>query len=124
MTALTIEILDVTSGKMAEGVSIQVRKVVDGDWQQLPDVTTLPNGHAVLCGEGQINDGGYFEALVFLGAYFDATGRDLPQIKVVDIVPLRFGLEAGSGNIDIHMSITPHGYNAAFSTEPKRLNLV
>lgn len=123
MTTLAINILDVASGSKAEGVTIQVRKIVDGDWHQLPDAVTHASGQAILCEDTDLEDGGYFEALIFLGAYFDQTSRDLPQIKLVDIVPLRFGIEQGSGNISIHMSITPHSYNAGFSTQSNPLVL-
>lgn len=123
MAELAIGIFDATSGKMAEGVSAQVRKIVDGDWQQLPDSTTKSNGQASLCEGSAIEDGGYFEVLVFLGAYFDQSGQDLPQIKLVDIVPLRFGVEPSEGNVDINMSITPHGYTIGFSTPAKILTL-
>jgi len=123
MTALTIQILDVTSGKMAEGVLMQNRKIIDGDWQPLADASTNAGGRAILAENDTIKNGGYFEVLVFLGAFFDATGRDLPQIKLVDIVPLRFGLEPGIGAVDIHMSVTPHGYTVGFVTDTKRLTL-
>jgi len=123
MAALTIQVLDVTSGKLAEGVLVQNRKIVGGDWQQLPDATTNAGGQAVLCDGDEIKDGGYFEVLVFLGAFFDNTGRDLPRIKMVDIVPLRFGLEPGISTVGIQMSVTPHGYTTAFVAEPKRLTL-
>lgn len=123
MAALTLHILDVTSGKMAEGVLVQKRKIVDGEWEQLPDAETDASGQAVLSDTDGIETGGYYEVLVYLGAFFDQTGRDLPNIKLVDIVPLRFGLEPEIGAVDIHMSITPHGYNAAFATNTKVLKL-
>jgi len=124
MIDLTIEILDSASGKMAAGVSIEIRKIENGNWVQLEDAQTGSDGKAVLCDAPTIADGGYFEVLVFLGAYFDQTGRDLPQIKMVDIVPLRFGLEPVTTGIDLRMTISPTSYSTAFSTRAKRLNLV
>ncbi len=123
MATLTIEILDAASGIMAEDVQVQVRKIIDGDWQQLDDASTDLNGAATLLENDSIKDGGYFEVLVFLGGYFDKTGRDLPQIKMVDIIPLRFGIESAQSDIVLHISATPHGYSADFSTKIKRLNL-
>jgi 5-hydroxyisourate hydrolase len=124
MATLAIEILDAASGKMAEDVQVQIRKIVDDEWQQLDDVQTDTKGAAVLCEGAVIEDGGYFEVLVFLGSYFDQSGRDLPQYKMVDIVPLRFGVESASRNITLRMSVTPHSYSADFATEIKRINLV
>ncbi len=124
MASLAIEIMDSASGKMAEDVEIRVRKNVNDEWQDLTEVRTGSKGHAVLVEKADIKDGGYFEVLVFLGAYFDQTGRNLPQHKMVDIVPLRFGVESAQSNITLRMAATPHSYSADFSTEIKRLNLV
>ncbi len=124
MATLSIEIMDTASGKMAEDVSVQVRKVIDDEWHDLAEAKTNEKGHAVLVEPDDIKDGGYFEILVFLGAYFDQTGRDLPQFKMVDIVPLRFGVESAQSNITLRMAITPNSYSADFATEIKRLNLV
>lgn len=124
MATLAIEIMDSASGKMAEDVIVQVRKIVGDEWQDLMNAKTDGNGHAVLAASDDIKDGGYFEILVFLGAYFDQTGRVLPQFKMVDIVPLRFGVESAQSNITLRMSANPHSYSADFSTEIKRLNLV
>jgi len=124
MATLAIEILDTASGRMAEDVQVQVRKIVDGDWQPLEDAQTDAKGTAVLVKKADLKDGGYFEVLVFLGAYFDQSGRDLPQYKMVDIVPLRFGVESASRNITLRMAVTPNSYSADFATEIKRLNLV
>jgi len=115
MTTLSIDILDAASGKMAEGVHVQTRKIVDGGWQSRPEAITDSNGRAVLGQGAEIGDGGYFELLVMLGAYFDQTGRDLPQIKLIDIIPLRFGLEAAVTDVSIQLSVTPHGYSSGFS---------
>ena len=124
MAVLAIEIMDSASGKMAEDVLIQIRKIDGGEWQDLTDAKTDSNGEAILAEAEDIKDGGYFEILVFLGAYFDQTGRVLPQYKMVDIVPLRFGVESAQSNITLRMSANPHSYSADFSTEIKRLNLV
>ena len=124
MATLAIEIMDSASGKMAEDVLVQVRKINGGEWQDLTDAKTDSKGEAILAEAEDIKDGGYFEILVFLGAYFDQTGRVLPQYKMVDIVPLRFGVESAQSNITLRMSANPHSYSADFSTEIKRLNLV
>lgn len=117
MATLTIEVLDTASGIMAEDVAVQARKIVDGEWKDLIKSTTDNNGRAVIAGPDDIKDGGYFEILVFLGAYFDQTSRALPQFKIVDIVPLRFGVEPAQRNITLRISATPHSYSADFSTE-------
>ena len=124
MASLAIEIMDSASGKMAEDVAVRVRKVVNDEWQELAEVKTNEKGQAVLVEKADIKDGGYFEVLVFLGAYFDQTGHSLPQFKMVDIVPLRFGVEAAQRSITLRVTATPHSYSADFSTEIKRLNLV
>ncbi len=123
MATLAIEIMDTSSGKMADDVKVQVRKIVDGEWHELSEAHTNSSGRAILVEKAEIKDGGYFEVLVFLGGYFDQTGRDLPQFKMVDIVPLRFGVEEAQSNITLRMATTPNSYSADFSTETKRLKL-
>ena len=117
MATLSINILDIASGRMAEGISVQIRKIVEGDWVQLPDAETQSDGHAKLCEGAVLSDGGYFETLVFLGAYFEHIGHDLPQLRLGGILPLRFGLEPADSDIAINLSITPHGYTAGFTTQ-------
>lgn len=124
MATLAIEILDAASGKMAEDVQVQVSKNVRDAWQELADAQTNSNGSATLCEDADIKDGGYFEVMVHLGSYFEQTGQDLPQYKMVDIVPLRFGIDSASSNITLRMSVTPHSYTADFATEIRRINLV
>ena len=75
MATLAIEVMDSASGKMAEDVKIQARKIVDGEWKDLITANTDTKGRAVLVESDDINDGGYFEILAFLGAYFDQTGK-------------------------------------------------
>ena len=117
MATLSINVFDVASGKMAEGVSVQTRKIVDGEWVQLPDAETQSNGYAKLCEGADLSDGGYYETLIFLGAYFEKTGRDLPSVKLVDILPLRFGLEPATADVSINVSMTPHGYTTSFISQ-------
>lgn len=124
MATLAIEIVDSTSGEMAEEVRVQVRKIVDGEWKDFPVAMTDVDGHAVLFAEDDIKDGGYFEILVCLGEYFDQTGHALPQYKMIDIVPLRFGVETAQSDITLRMSATPNSYSTNFSTQTKRLDLV
>ena len=124
MAFLAIEILDTSSGKMAEDVGVQVRKIVGDNWQDLAEAKTDKSGRAVLVETDSMSAGGYFEVLVFLGAYFDQAGFGLPQFKSVDIVPLRFGVESAQSNITLHFAANPYGYSTHFSTETKRLNLV
>ena len=124
MALLEIEILDTSSGKMAEDVDVHVRKIVDDNWQDLAELQTDKFGRAVLADADVIDSGGYFEVLVFLGAYFDQAGFALPQFKSVDIVPLRFGVDSADSNITLHVAANPYGYSTHYSTETKRLNLV
>ena len=124
MATLAIEILDAASGKMAEDVRVQVSKNINDAWQELAEAKTNSSGSATLCQDADIKAGGYFEVMVHLGGYFEQTNQDLPQYKMVDIVPLRFGIESASSNITLRMSVTPHSYTADFATKIKRINLV
>lgn len=110
VASINIKIVDSTSGALAKNVSIETRKIIDGDWHLISQTTTDEMGNSRLVDAADFSGGGYFEALLFLGNYFSAQSYPLPQMKFVDIVPLRFGVEPDRAGCDIVLSVSPYGY--------------
>ncbi len=110
MTQLSIKIIDSTSGGFAENVAIETRKIVDGGWELISESRTGLDGFVVLTEGESLQSGGYYEVTAFLGAYFNECGYPLPQMKFVDILPLRFGFEEAEKDHEIVLSVTPFGY--------------
>lgn len=108
--SMNIKVVDSASGELAENVLIETRKIIDGDWHMISETKTDDMGHSTLAEADDFSDGGYFEALLFMGNYFTAKSYPLPQMKFIDIVPLRFGVEPGQNGCDIVMSVSPYGY--------------
>ncbi len=110
MTKLTLKLVDSASGEPAANVSFETRKIVDGDWQLISQDATDAGGRADIADEADSKDGGYFELLMYFGNYFTAKEYILPQMKFVDIVPLRFGIEPGQADAQVVISFSPYGY--------------
>lgn len=110
MASMAIKIIDSTSGGFAENVAIETRKIVDGNWDLVSEIRSDIDGCGVLASDDELQNGGYYEVTVFLGAYFDESGYPLPSMKFVDILPLRFGLEDAELDCVIVLSVTPFGY--------------
>lgn len=110
MSKITIRIVDSMSGLRAADVEIETRKIVEGDWALISQSETDKNGCAEIADAADVEGGGYFEVLLFLGAYFNKMSYPLPAFKFVDIVPLRFGVEPDQDDCEIVVAMSPHGY--------------
>lgn len=110
MAEMAIKIIDSTNGGFAENVAVETRKIVDGNWELISEKRTNLDGYVVIANEKDLQSGGYYEVTAFLGAYFNECGYALPQMKFVDILPLRFGLEEAEESSEIVLSVTPFGY--------------
>ncbi len=111
MAIMAIKIIDSTSGGFAENVSVETRKIVDGSWESVSQTRTNLDGYVVMAEGDSLQTGGYYEVTAFLGAYFNECGYALPQMKFVDILPLRFGIEDANKDCKIILSVTPYGYS-------------
>ncbi len=110
MANMAIKIIDSTNGSFAGNVTVETRKIVDGSWQLISEMRTNLDGHTLLADDTSMQNGGYYEVTAFLGEYFNQSGYALPQMKFVDILSLRFGLDKFDDDCEIVLSVTPYGY--------------
>jgi 5-hydroxyisourate hydrolase len=115
---LTTHILDVSTGKPAEQVRIDLYKVekclteAEPRSVKLRSVTTNSDGRCdepLLSGREFVT--GQYELKFHIGEYFDALGLSLPTPKFIDIVVIRFGVAAGDANYHVPLLVSPFGYS-------------
>lgn len=118
MGKLTTHILDVSVGRPAAQVRIDLYKVEKGGSEvtqtatKLRSVTTNSDGR---CDEPLLNGADFVAgqyALEFhIGAYFDALGLTLPEPKFIDIVVISFGVADSDANYHVPLLVSPYGYS-------------
>jgi len=115
---LTTHILDVSAGKPAAQVRIDLYKVEKGGSEaaqtvtKLRSVTTNSDGRcdeALLSGADFV--AGQYALEFHIGDYFDALGLTLPEPKFIDIVVIRFGVADSDANYHVPLLVSPYGYS-------------
>ena len=110
MTNLTTHVLDTSIGKPAEGMKIVLFKLIDNNLERIIEVTTNKDGRIDerLLNKSDIK--GIYEFHFFVGDYFGKYIEQLPDIKFLDEVIIRFGI---SDNTHYHVPllVSPFGYS-------------
>ena len=112
MGRLTTHVLDTATGRPAQGVRIELHRLAGGTREPLAEVVTNDDGRC----DGPILEGdaftiGVYELTFHAGAYFDATGLDLPAPKFLDTVPIRFGIAAPGQHYHVPLLISPFSFS-------------
>ena len=112
MTNLTTHVLDTSIGKPAEGMKIVLFKLIDNNLEKIIEVTTNKDGRT---DERLLNKSvskGIYEFHFFVGDYFGKYLEQLPDIKFLDEVIIRFGI---SDNTHYHVPllVSPFGYSTS-----------
>lgn len=108
---LTTHVLDTARGKPASGLRIELRKLVDGEWQYLEKFITNDDGRvsAPLLQGAQFEPGTY-ELHFHVGDYQKSQGLDESSPRFLDLVPIQFGLMANE-HYHIPLLLSPFGYS-------------
>ena len=110
MTNLTTHVLDTSRGKPAEGVKIILFKLIDNNLKVITEVLTNKDGRLDDQLLNKSDNKGIYEFHFFVGDYFEKYSEQLPDIKFLDEVIIRFGI---SDNTHYHVPllISPFGYS-------------
>jgi 5-hydroxyisourate hydrolase len=109
---LTTHVLDTASGKPAEGVQIELFRLVDGRAETLVKVRTNADGRCgspLLAGASLIQ--GTFELVFNVGDYFRSQGLTLSSPAFLERVPVRFGISETDRHYHVPLLIAPFGYS-------------
>jgi len=108
---LSTHVLDLTTGRPASGLRLELRRVAP-DPALLKAAVTNADGRtdAPLLGEGDMAAGTY-EILFHVAAYFAAKGGAAQKAPFLDVVPVRFGIADPSASYHVPLLVTPHAYS-------------
>ena len=115
--ALTTHVLDVSAGKPAAGIKIELFKLTPGKGDIDPareKIATAVTNNDGRCDAPLMSDAdfstGQYELLFHAGDYFDQNGVDLPSPKFVDIAVIRFGVADSAAHYHVPLLLSPFGY--------------
>ena len=108
---LTTHVLDTARGCPADGLKIELFKIIGETRSHIKTLTTNADGRTneqVLPADAF--ETGTYELLFHAGAYFDAKGTPPEHPRFLDIIPIRFGMSAAS-HYHVPLLLSPFGYS-------------
>lgn len=110
MGRLTTHILDTTAGRPGAGIRVELFRISQNGPDKLAEARTNADGRVdqpLLSGADYSS--GVYELVFHVGEYF-AAGQDGPGQRFLELVPIRFGLDAGEDHYHVPLLVSPHGY--------------
>jgi hydroxyisourate hydrolase len=113
MAGVTTHILDVSIGRPAQGVRVELYDLGGGSGRTLvADVTTNADGRTdkpLISADAA--RAGQFELVFHVGDYFRSQGVQLPNPPFLDIVPIRFGVADPQAHYHVPLLVSPWSYS-------------
>jgi 5-hydroxyisourate hydrolase len=113
LAGLTTHVLDVTSGRPADGVRIELYELAGGsERKRIADVLTNADGRTdkPLMTAGQAR-AGRFELVFHAGDYFRRRRAELADPPFLDIIPIRFGVADPKAHYHVPLLVSPWSYS-------------
>lgn len=110
MSKLSTHVLDVSAGRPARGMRLQL--LDDASGATLADTHTNADGRcdAPLL-QGESMRAGRFRLRFFVADYFRGTGATLPDPPFLDIVDLPFGIADATQSYHVPLLVSPWSYS-------------
>ncbi len=112
MGKLSTHVLDTAGGRPAASLRIDLYYLGGQSRQHLGSVTTNNDGRTdapLLDAEDMV--AGIFELVFHVGDYFAEQGHALPEIRFLDTVPVRFGIDDPTSSYHVPLLVSPYGYS-------------
>src|SRR5271170_4652789 len=108
---LSTHVLDLSAGRPAAGLRIELRRIAPGP-ALLKTVATNLDGRtdAPLLGPDEMASGTY-QLEFHVGEYFASKGGAPSKAPFLDIVPIRFGISDSTASYHIPLLVTPWAYS-------------
>ena len=110
---ISVHVVDVSRAVPAAGMRIELYRLDDqGQRQCLVD--KVLNGQGMLVdpvNKGEGLEGGYYEAIFYVGDYYRKEKIALPEPAFIDVVPFRFNLTELERHHHLPLKITPWGFS-------------
>jgi 5-hydroxyisourate hydrolase len=110
MASLTTHVLDTVHGRPAEGVTVELHSVVDGERRLLTKTVTNKDGRPRDPLSGGDLTPGVYELKLFAGEYFRKAGVKLPDPPFLEEVILRFGIANATDHYHVPLLLSTYGY--------------
>jgi 5-hydroxyisourate hydrolase len=108
---LTTHVLDTAHGCPAEGLKIELFKIIGATRSLLKTLVTNEDGRTdeqiLPATEFEI---GVYELVFHAGDYLDANGTPPESPRFLDVIPLRFGMSEAS-HYHVPLLLSPFGYS-------------
>lgn len=113
MGKLTTHVLDTANGRPGARVKIELYRLPSAAAPVLlATVVTNADGR---CDTPLLADDslvvGEYELVFFAGDYFRGQGKDLPQPRFLDRIPIRFGISDPDQHYHVPLLLAPYGYS-------------
>jgi 5-hydroxyisourate hydrolase len=112
MGKLTTHVLDLTTGRPAAGLALELFEVVDGAPNRLCRLLTNADGRCdapLLAGPGM--RAGRYVLRFEVAEFFRARGHSLPDPPFLDQVEIAFGIADAGGSYHVPLLVTPWSYS-------------
>jgi len=112
MGRLTTHVLDLTTGKPAQGLEIELWSLEDDTSVHLKTVQTNEDGRVDEPRlKGSVLVAGIYELRFKAGEYLSRHGLTLPDPLFLDIIPSRFGVAEPDSDYHIPLLLSAYGYS-------------
>ncbi|WP_116598130.1 hydroxyisourate hydrolase [Primorskyibacter marinus] len=107
---LTTHVLDTARGCPAEGMKIDLFRLVGPDREFLKTVVTNDDGRtdAQILPSAEFETGVY-ELVFYAGEYLDRTGTPPEEPRFLDVIPIRFGMSEAQ-HYHVPLLLSPFSY--------------
>ena len=111
MSNLTTHVLDTSIGKPAEKIKIELFKVIDESLKKINEIHTNSDGRSPGPLLDNKNHKGIYELHFHAGEYFENRKISHPEIKFLDIIIIRFGINDETSHYHVPLLVSPFGYS-------------
>jgi 5-hydroxyisourate hydrolase len=107
----SLHVLDGYHGRPGGGMTVDLHREVDGAWQHVKTLKTLPNGRSdgPLLSEDEYETGRY-QVLLHIGDYFAEHGARTSEPPYLTVVPLHLNFAELEGHYHVPVTVSPWGY--------------
>ena len=112
MGRLSTHVLDISQGKPAHGMVVELHSLNNGERRHVTTVGTNIDGRTdepLLSGDNL--DPGIYELTFHAGDYFRSAGLRLSDPPFLDEITIRFGIADKDGHYHVPLLLSPYSYS-------------
>ncbi len=109
---LTTHVLDTARGVPAHGIKIELYRINGQSHQKIAETVTNADGRTdspiLPTDDFEI---GQYELVFFCGDYLETNGVAAGELKFLDQIPIRFGMDDPGAHYHVPLLLSPFGYS-------------